>query len=128
MDIGASHIVVGTAIVLALLLGVYLINRRRHARTKREIAKLLKGYFQGDISAGELKTRTRAIAGRRFARGAELYALVVAAFQNAVDAKITSKPASKEGEKKLMGLLAALKREFGLADLYRIEGWRTGRE
>jgi len=27
-----------------------------------------------------------------------------------------------------LGLLAALKNEFGLTDLYQIEGWRAGRE
>ena len=128
MDIGAFHIVVGAAILLALLLCVYLVYWHSQGRKKRQIAELLKGYFQGDISAAELKTRTRATAGRHFTQSAELYALVVAAFQNSVDAKKVQKLSSKEDEKKLMGLLAALKKEFGLPDLYRIEGWRAGRE
>ena len=29
---------------------------------------------------------------------------------------------------KLLRLLAALKKEFGLTDLYQIEAWRPGRE
>jgi hypothetical protein len=128
MDIDVFYIVVGTAIPLALLLCVYLVYWQSRGRKKRQIAELLKGYFQGDISAEELRTRTRATAGRNFAQGEELYALVVSAFQNAIDAKMAQKPPSKEDEKKLMGLLAALKKEFGLADLYRIEGWRAGRE
>ena len=54
-------------------------------------------------------------------RGAELYSLVIAAFQSAVDARLGHKALSEQDEKKLLSLLAALKKEFGLTDFYRIK-------
>jgi hypothetical protein len=52
----------------------------------------------------------------------------IAAFQRAVDANFAHESHSQEDERKFLGLLAALKNEFGLTDLYQIEGWRAGRE
>jgi hypothetical protein len=54
--------------------------------------------------------------------------LATAAFHGAVDAKLEHQAHSEEDERKPLGLLAALKKEFGLTDLYQIEAWRPGRE
>jgi hypothetical protein len=90
--------------------------------------ELLKRYFQGDMPADQLGERTREITDHHFMQNEELHSLAIAAFQRAVDANLTNQSHSREGERKLLGLLAALKYEFGLTDLYQIEGWRTGRE
>jgi hypothetical protein len=57
----------------------------------------------------------------------ELFALVTGAFQAAVD-ELAHRENFKEGERKLLSQLAALKKELGLTDLYQIEGWRAWRE
>ena len=80
----------------------------------------LEGYFQGDVPADQLGKRIREIAGHRFMRGTELYSLVIAAFQGAVDARL-GHTLSEQDKKKLLSLLAVLKKEFGLPDFYRIE-------
>lgn len=121
-------IVVGTAILVAILLLIDFAHWRHRLRAKRLlILELLKEYFQGKVPPEQLSKRTREIAGHYFMRDAQLYPLLIAAFQNTVDAKIGDAH-SKEDETKLFGLLAAAKKEFGLADLYQNEGWRAGRE
>jgi len=80
------------------------------------------------MPANELRSRIREIGNYYFTRSTELYALVIAAFQGAVDEKLAHQADFKEGERKLLSRLAALKKEFGLTDLYQIEGWRAWRE
>ena len=63
-----------------------------------------------------------------FIQSTEFYSLVIAAFQRAVDANLEHRPHSRDDERKLLSLLAALKNEFGLTDRYQIEAWRAGRE
>ena len=50
------------------------------------------------------------------------------AFQRAADAQLARHPHNVADENRLLRSLAALKEEFGLPDLYRIEAWRPGRE
>jgi hypothetical protein len=90
--------------------------------------ELLKRYFHGDMPADQLGQRTREITHHHFIQGAEFHSLAIEAFQGAVDQNFAHQSHSKAGERKLLGLLAALKNEFGLTDLYQIEGWRAGRE
>ena len=101
-------------------------NRRR--RAKRLTTELLRGYFQGDIDARQFARRMRESGDYGFAGGAEFYALVTGAFQRAANAQLAHHPYTVEDQNKLLRSLAALKEEFGLPDLYRIEAWRPGRE
>jgi hypothetical protein len=116
--------------LLGGILGSLLFARwRRQLRTERSLTtELLKGYFQGHMPAHQLGQRTREITTLHFLRSATFYSLVISAFQGAVDAEVIGQAHAKEDERKLMSLLAALKKEFGLADLYQIEAWRSGRE
>ncbi len=125
-----SDAIIGIAgvILIAIFLSLYLVYRRRRIRMKRLMVELLKGYFDGYMPADQVGQRTREIASRHFLRSAEFYSLAIAAFQSAADATLTHQALSKEDESKLLRLLAALKREFGLTDRYQIEGWRPGRE
>lgn len=121
--------IVWGACFVGILLYIYLAHRRRRLRAKRlMMMEFLKGYFQGDIPADQLSQRIRETVDRHFIRGAEFYSLAIAAFQGAVDARLRRQAYSKEDERKLLGLLAALKKEFGLTDRYQIEAWRAGRE
>ena len=113
-------LVVGSAAVY------FLWNRRR--RAKRLTMELLKGYFQGDIDARQFARRMRESGDYGFTGGAKFYALVTGAFQRAADSQLAHHPRTMEDESKLLRSLAALKEEFGLPDLYRIEAWRPGRE
>ena len=63
-----------------------------------------------------------------FTGDGEFYALMTGAFQRAVDAQLAHHPHTTVDENKLLRSLAALKEEFRLPDLYRIEAWRPGRE
>jgi hypothetical protein len=123
-----SSIVAGAVLVAILVTGfsVYWLRRRRTKRLL--ILELLKEYFQGGMPSDQLDKRIREIAGRHFTRDAELYSLVIAAFQRAVEAKLVHQAHSKEDEIKLLSSLATLKKEFGLPDRYQIEAWRPGRE
>jgi hypothetical protein len=118
-------------IVLAVLAGgstaVYFLWGRRR-RAKRLTIELLNGYFQGRIDALQFARRLRESGDYGFTGSAEFYALVTAAFQRAADAQLAHHPHTMEDESKLLRSLAALKEEVGLPDLYRIEGWRPGRE
>jgi hypothetical protein len=121
--------IVWGAFLVGILISIYFAYRRRRLHTKRQLVmELLKEYFQGDMPADQLGQRTREIADQHFLHSAEFYSLAIAAFQGAVDAKLASQAHSKEDESKLLSLLAALKKEFGLTDLYQIEAWRAGRE
>lgn len=116
-------------LLLGILITTLLAYRSRRLRAKRlSLMELFNGYFRGDMPADQIGQRVRQIASRHFMGGAEFFSLTIAAFQNAVDAKLSHQPHSEERQKKLMGLLAALKNEFGLTDRYQIEGWRVGRE
>ena len=129
MDLETFSSIVWTAALVGAVISIYLAGRHRRLRIKRLlILELLKGYFQGEVSADQLGQRTREIAGRGFIRSAEFHSLAVAAFQRAIDAKVADKSHSGEDERKLMGLFAALKNEFGLTDLFQVEAWRAGRE
>jgi len=122
-------IVVGAAILVALLLLMYLAHWRHRFRVRRSLVLgLLEEYFQGEVPVDRLSKRTREIAGHYFMRDAALYPLVIIAFQHTVDEKLADRPHSNEDETKLLGLLATLKKELGLPDRYQIEGWRAGRE
>ena len=80
-----------------------------------------------DLDVEELGRRARAAVGRGFLGGNESFAGAVRVFQKAVDKRLPPNHSQKD-EAKLLGLLAALKNEFGLTDRYLIEGWRAGRE
>jgi hypothetical protein len=129
MDGDAIIRIVWGAFLVGILISIYFAHRRRRLRTKRLLMmELLKRYFQGDIPVDQLGQRTREIADHHFIHSPEFYSLAIAAFQGAVDAKLAHQAHSKEDERKLLSLLAALKKEFGLTDLYQIEAWRAGRE
>ncbi len=129
MDSDTILSIVQGAFLAGILIFIYVAHRRRRFHTKRLLMmELLKRYFQGDMPAGQLGQRAREIAHRHFMRSAEFYSMAVAAFQGAVDARLAYRAHSKEDERKLLGLLAGLKKEFGLTDLYHIEAWRAWRE
>jgi hypothetical protein len=128
MDRDTIIIILEATILVAVLIFGYFAYRRRRLHAKGiMILDLLKEYFQDGMTSDELGRRMREIANRRFWGGPTFYGLTVAAFQSAVEAKLGSR-GSKEDERKLMSMLAAAKREFGLTDRYQIEGWRVGRE
>ncbi len=129
MDSDALSIIAAGAILAAILIVISFIHfRRRRSIKMARIMELLDRYFRGDLPLDQLGKRTRAIASRHFMRSAELYSLVISAFQGTMDAMLVRPARSKEDERKLLSLLAAVKKEFGLADRYRIEAWRSGRE
>ena len=120
MDIDIFGSVVGAAVLVAILISLYFVYQRSRRTRRRLVMESLDEYFEGDVPADQLGKHMREIAGRHFMRGTELYSLVIAAFQGAVDARLGHKT-SEQDEKKLLSLLAALKKEFGLTDFYRIE-------
>jgi hypothetical protein len=125
-----SRVTVAIIVLAVLAVGstaVYFLWGRRR-RAKRLTIELLNGYFQGRIDALQFARRLRESGDYGFTGSAEFYALVTAAFQRAADAQLAHHPHTMEDESKLLRSLAALKEEVGLPDLYRIEGWRPGRE
>ena len=129
MDIETFSSIVWAVALVGAVVSIYLARRHRRLRIKRLlILELLKGYFQGEMPADQLGQRTREITGRGFMQSAEFHSLAVAAFQRAIDAKVADKSHSGEDERKLLGLFATLKNEFGLTDLFQVEPWRAGRE
>jgi hypothetical protein len=121
--------IVWGVVLLGILISIVLAYWSRRLRAKRlQLMDLFNGYFRGDVPADQIGVRARQIASRHFMGSAEFFSLAVAAFQSAVDAKLTHQPHSEERQKKLLRMLADLKKEFGLTDRYLIEGWRTGRE
>ena len=128
MDRDTIIIILEGAILVVVLIYVFFAYRRRRLRAKGVmILELLKEYFGDGMTSSELGRRMREIASRRFCGTSTFYGLTVAAFQSAVNAKLAHQD-SEEDERKLMTMLAAAKREFGLADRNQIEGWRAGRE
>ncbi len=119
---------IGAAIAVAVALSIYLAWRRRRMRTKRLVGELLQGYFDGRMAADQLGRRLREIASPGFLSSSEFHALTHAAFQGAATTRLAEQGYSREDEQKLLSLSAALTREFGLPERYRIEGWRAGRE
>lgn len=97
-------------------------------RTKRLIGELLQGYFDGRMAADQLCRRSREIASPGFLSSSKFHALTRAAFQSAANVELAQQGDLREDEQKLLSLSAALTREFGLPERYRIEGWRAGRE
>jgi len=129
MDSDTIVLIVAGAVLAGVLLSILIAFwRRRLRRNRLRVAERFKRYFDGDVPVDQLGRHIRQIASRHFLRSAEFYSLATAAFQRAVDAKPAHPASSKEAERKLLGLLAALKREFGLTDRYQIEAWRPGRE
>ena len=121
--------IVWTVALVGAVISIYLTRRHHRLRIKRLlILELLKGYFQGDMPADQLGQRAREITGRGFMQSTEFYSLAVAAFQRAMDAKLANQSHSWEDKRKLLGLFADLKNEFGLTDLFQVEAWRAGRE
>jgi len=121
MDTDIFGSVVVAPVLVAILISIYFVYQRSRRIRRRLAVELLEEYFHGDVPVDQLGKRIREIAGRDFMRGTELYSLVIAAFQGAVDAKLGHKTLSEQDEKKLLSLLAVLKKEFGLTDFYRIE-------
>jgi hypothetical protein len=116
-----SSIVWGIALI-GILISFFFAHWRRRRRTKRLLIKeLLKQYFQNGIPANEPGQRIREIGGYYF-RSMELYSLVIAAFQVAVDEKLAHEANLEQAKTRLLIRLAALKKELGLTDLYQIEG------
>ena len=110
--------------VAAILIYLAYQHRRRHAANL--MRGILEDYFEEKIGVDELARNARAAVGHRFLGGNESFAGSVRAFQNAAE-RLPPNYLQKDADK-LLGLLAALRNEFGLADRYQIEGWRAGRE
>jgi hypothetical protein len=102
--------------------------RRRQRFERKLIQDLLRSYFRGEVPSDQLGQRAREIAGRRFTQSDEFYSLAASAFQRAVDAAFLQQTATELRENGLLNAMAILKREFGLTDLYQVEGWRPWRE
>jgi hypothetical protein len=95
----------------------------RHEPDARPSRKL----FRRTIWRGRAWPKS-ALGGRpRLSRGKRIVPETVRAFQKAVEKRLPPNHSQKD-EATLLGLLAALKNEFGLTDRYRTEGWRAGRE
>ena len=117
---------VGAVAFFGVILLIYSVYRSHRSRIELLITELLNQYFEGKISLDQLADHRRIIASRHFTQSAEFYSLAIDAFQRAVDAKIVDESLSKEDETKLLRSLAALKNEFGLTDLYKVEKQRPG--
>jgi hypothetical protein len=129
MDRDTIIIILEAAILAVALIIAFFAYRRRRLRAKGvRISNLLNEYFQDGMTADELGGRMQKIANRHFWGAPAFYGLTVAAFQSAIDATRARQTHSEEDERKLISMLAAAKRQFGLTDRYQIEGWRAGRE
>ena len=106
---------------------IYFVYRHRRSRATSAVHGLLADYFDEKVGVEELGRKARALVGRSFLGGNESFAETARAFHDAVDRRLPPNHSLKD-EAKLLGLLAALKNEFGLTDRYQIEGWRAGRE
>ncbi len=105
MDIDIFGSVVGAAVLVGILISIYFVYQRSCRTMRRLVRERLEGYFQGDMPADQLGKRIREIAGRHFIQGTELYSLVIAAFQGAVDARLSHKTLSEQDEKKIVELV-----------------------
>ncbi len=123
-----AQLVFLAAIVVAALVCAHVVSRHRRNRMKRLVGDLLEAYFDGRTAPHLVASRAREIASARFLASADFFALAHAAFQHAADAKLAQKRYSREDERKLLSLSAALANEFGLPERNLIEGWRAGRE
>ena len=123
-----TMIAVGVILAVAAGIAVWLVRRRGELRTQQQVRALLADYFNGDMSVEQLSRRSRDIASRRFLSSPEVQAMAWAAFQHAADAKSAALAQSGAEADRLMRALGELKKEFGLPDRYRNEGWRAGRE
>jgi len=123
-----TMIAVGVILAVAAGIAVWLVRRRGELRTQQQVRALLADYFNGDMSVEQLSRRSRDIASRRFLSSPEVQAMAWAAFQHAADAKSAALAHSGAEADRLMRALGELKKEFGLPDRYRNEGWRAGRE
>lgn len=122
-------LIISAALLAAALFVLFVGHLRRRNHLKRRLVMdLLKSYFKGDVPAGQFGRRTRAIVGEHFTYSDEFYALVVSAFQAAVDTDVPQQPHAEQAGRKLLSAMAALKHEFGLTDRYQVEAWRPGRE
>jgi hypothetical protein len=129
MDSDAVSIIVAGAVLAAIVIVICFVHfRSRRSIKMAQIKEFLNQYYRGDLTLDQLGKCTGDITNRRFMRSAELYSLVTLAFQHTVDAMIAHQAHFKEAERKLLSLLAAVKKKFGLTDRYRIEAWRSGRE
>ena len=125
-----NRVTVAIIVLAVLAIGsaaVYFLWSGRR-RAKRLTIELLDGYFQGDIEARQFARRLCESGDYGFTGDAEFFALMTGAFQRAADAQLAHHPHTVADENRLLRSLAALKEEFGLPDLYRIEAWRPGRE
>lgn len=109
------------AVLIGILLAIYFAYRHRRYTRRLLIMELLDGYFQGGMPPDELAKRMREIAGQHFMRSAELHWLVTTAFQGAMAAMPTQQASFLENKMKLVRLLAALRKEFGLTPYYHAE-------
>ena len=126
MDNETFSLIVWGVVLIGTVVSIYFARRHRRRRTQRLlIMELLKQYFRGDIPADQLAQRTLEMTSRYFIQ-TEFQSLAVAAFLHSVDAAHQSQV--KEDDRKLLGLLADLKRKFGLTDLYQIEALNAGRQ
>jgi hypothetical protein len=112
---------------VAVAILIYIVFQRRRSRAVNLLRSLLKDYFDGKIGVEALGQKARAAVGHVFLGGNVSFAESIRAFQIAVDKRLPPNHSQKD-EGELLGLLAALKNEFGLTDRYQIEGWRAGRE
>jgi hypothetical protein len=129
MKIDTITLIISGALLAGALLVLFAGHLRRRHRLERQLLQdLLKNYFSGDVPTDQLGRRAREIVGQHFTGSNEFYSLVVSAFQNAVDSSLTRPAHAKQGERKLLGAMAALKNEFGLTDRYQVEAWRPWRE
>ena len=129
MKIDTITLIISGVLLAAALVFLFVGHmRRRHHLKRRLLMDLLKSYFKGDVPAKELRRRTREIASQHFTRSNEFYSFVISAFQSAIDAAHTQQTIPNKDERKLLSAMAALKREFGLTDLYQVEAWRPWRE
>jgi hypothetical protein len=118
-----------TAALIGAVVSIYLAGRHRRLRIERlRVLEMLKGYFQGGTPADQLGLRMREITGRGFTQSVEFHSLAVVAFQRAIDGILADPSHSPEEERKLLGLFATLKNQFGLTELFQVEAWRAGRE
>jgi hypothetical protein len=129
MDSDTIVLIIAGAVLAGVLLSIgFAYWRRRLRRNRLRVNEHFKRYFHGDMQVDALGRQIREIASRHFLGSGEFYALAITAFQRAVDATLAHAANPKEAERKLLSLLAALKREFALTDRYQIEAWRAGRE
>ncbi len=125
MDKTGIIVIVVAALAAAIL---FAVNRYRQLRARRPMMELLNAYFRGETSLDQVARHAREVAPRHFTSGDEFQSLAVAAFQHAANERLMGKPHTVKDEAELLKMLAAVRKEFGLPERYRIEGWRAGRE